>query len=115
MSAGDLTTWIPAAAIAFIFSSAVPFPPSRRRRLARDESDDRLADALRHEGGRLLLRAPADLADHHDRLRAGILAEEAQRLGMVGADDGVAADPDAGGLADAESRELVHRFVGERP
>ena len=28
MSAGDLTTWIPAAFMAFIFSSAVPLPPA---------------------------------------------------------------------------------------
>ena len=28
MSAGDLTTWMPAARIAFIFSSAVPLPPA---------------------------------------------------------------------------------------
>ena len=27
MSAGELTTWMPAACMAFIFSSAVPLPP----------------------------------------------------------------------------------------
>src|SRR5271168_4306874 len=33
---------------------------------------------------------------------------------MIGADDGIAADADASGLADAEAGQLVDRFVSER-
>ena len=107
MSAGDFTTWMPAASIAFIFSAAVPLPPemiapgvahapARRRRLAGDEADDRLLHVRLHERGRLLLGAAADLADHHDRLGARVVVEQLERVGVVGADDRVAADADAG-------------------
>ena len=50
----------------------------------------------------------ADLADHEDGLGVGVVVEEPERVDEAGADDRVAADADAGRLADAELRELVH-------
>ena len=66
------------------------------------------------ERRRLFLGAAADLADQDDALGAGIVLEEPQHVDEAGADDRVAADADAGRLADAELRELVHGLVGER-
>src|SRR5947209_4313251 len=85
-----------------------------RCRLAGDESDHGLLDVLLHVRGRLLLRVAAELADHHERARAAVLVEQLEGLGVVGADDGVAAEPDAGRLPDAEGGELVDGLVGER-
>src|SRR5262249_14142075 len=60
-------------------------------------------------------RRAADLADHHDRLGGAVLREQLEGCGVVGADDGIAADADAGGLADAQGRELIDGLVGEGP
>ena len=43
------------------------------------------------------------------------LLNSSQGVGVVGADDGVAADADAGRLADAQRGELPHRLVGQGP
>ena len=47
-------------------------------------------------------------------LGGGIGLEEREHVDEGAADDRVAADPDAGRLPDAETRELVDRLVGER-
>src|SRR2546422_923438 len=62
-----------------------------------------------------VLSVNPDLADHHDGGGPRVVVEQAQGVRMVRADDRVAADADAGGLADAEGRELGHRLVGEGP
>src|SRR5882672_8445181 len=72
--------------------------PPGRRGLPRDEADHRLLDLGLDEGGGLLLGIAPDLADHHDRLGPGVVAKEPQGVRVVGADDRVAADADAGGL-----------------
>src|SRR4029079_4427563 len=64
--------------------------------------------------GRSLLGLAADLADHDDAVRHGIGVEEGEDVDEVDAADGVAADADAGRLADPERRELADRLVGER-
>src|SRR3989442_1086627 len=83
--------------------------------LAGDEAHHRLPHALLHEGGGLLLGVAPDLADHDDGGGPGVVVEQAQGIRVVAADDRIAADADAGGLADAEGRELGHRLVGEGP
>ncbi len=45
---------------------------------------------------------------------SGIFVEQLERIEEVGADDRIAADADAGGLPDAELRQLADRFVGQR-
>src|SRR5712691_334093 len=87
---------------------------ARRRGLPADEADHRLLHMRSHEGRRLLLRGAADLADHHDGLGLGIVLEEAEDVDEAGAIDGIAADPDAGRLAEAALGELVDHLVGER-
>ena len=125
MSAGLLTTWTPASASAAIFSAAVPLPPamiapgvahpaSRRRGLAGDEADDRLLEVRLDPGGRVLLGVAADLADHHDRLGRRVAGEQRQRVDEARADQRIAADADAGRLAEAEPGQLVDRLVGQR-
>ncbi len=53
-------------------------PAAGRRRLARDEPDDGLAEIRLDPGGGVLLGVPANLPDHHDGLglRIGGSAEE---------------------------------------
>src|SRR2546425_12780566 len=97
----------------FPYTTLFRSPPGRRR-LAADEADHRLLDARLDVGRRLLLGGAADLADHHDRPRAGVLVEQAQHVDEAGAVDGIAADADARGLADTPLGELAHDLVGER-
>ena len=115
MSAGLLTTWMPAASRALIFSAAVPLPPAM------------MAPAwpMRRPGGAVwpqmkpttgfvtcaLTNAAASssavppispIIMIASVLR--IVLEELQHVDEVGADDRIAADADAGGLADARAR-----------
>ena len=81
---------------------------------AGDVGDDGLGHLRRDELGRLLLRGAADLADHHHGLGLGVGLERRQAVDEVRAGHRVAADADAGGLADALLGQLVQRLVGER-
>ena len=125
MSAGLFTTLTPAAVSAAIFSAAVPLPPAmiapawpiRRPGGAvwpAMNADDRLLEVRLDPGGGLFLGAAADLADHDHGVGVRIRREQLQRVDVRGADQRIAADADAGGLAHAEPRELVNRFVGQR-
>src|SRR5689334_13809272 len=89
-------------------------PPPRRRGLARDEADDRLAEVIPDPGGRFFLGTASDLADHDHRVGLAILGEELQRVDVRGADERIAADADARALAEADARQLMNRLVGER-
>src|SRR5690606_21343011 len=91
----------------------VPHALARRRRAARDEADHRLGDVLLDVGGGSLLGVAADLADHDDGLRVGVLLEGLQTVDEVGPVQRVAADAHGGRLPGAELGELVHRLVGE--
>jgi hypothetical protein len=79
-----------------------------------NEADHRLLDVLFHEGRRGLLGVAADLADHHDGVGVRIFVEQPDGVHEIRADDRVAADADAGGLADAELVNWPHRFIGQR-
>src|SRR5881392_1476746 len=61
-----------------------------------------------------LLGVAADFADHNDGVGVRIIVEKLDGVQERGADDGITADADAGGLADAELRQLMDGFVGER-
>ena len=65
-------------------------------------------------GGRGFFGVAADFADHDDGVRVGIVVEELDGVEKCGADDRIAADADAGGLADAELRQLADGFIGQR-
>src|SRR5207244_3108451 len=62
----------------------------------------------------VLLGTAADLADEDDGGSFGVVVEELEGFSLGGTDDGVAADADAGRLADASSRELIDGFINER-
>src|SRR6185437_11701084 len=76
--------------------------------------DHRLLHVLANVGRSRFFRIAADLADHDDRMRVGVGIEKLNGVEECGANDRVAADADAGGLSDAEFRQLADRFVGER-
>ena len=125
ISAGESQTVMPAAFIAAILSDALPDPPEMiapawpmrrpgRRCLSGDEADDRLLHVRLDVLGRGLFRIAADFADHDDRFRVRIFVEELDRIDEGGADDRIAADADAGRLADAELRQLTDGLIRQR-
>src|SRR6266478_2553921 len=86
------------------------------RGLASDEADNGLllyVDLDPFRGA--LFGVATDFADHNDGVRVRIIVEEPDGVEERRADDGITADADAGGLADAELRQLVDGFVGQRP
>ena len=123
-SVGFCATATPAADSASILAWAVPDEPEMMapawpilrpggRRHPGDVGGDRLGHVGRDELRRPLLLRAADLADHHDRLRLGVLLEGVEAVDEVRARDRVAADAHARGLPDALLRELVQRLVGQ--
>ena len=61
----------------------------------------------------MLFGIAADLSDHDDGVRVGVGVKEFDGVEEVGADDGIAAYADAGGLADVQFGELADRFIGQ--
>src|SRR6266853_1471141 len=87
---------------------------SRRSSLAGDETDDRLLHVGLDPFGGALFGAAADFADHNDGVGVRIIVEKLNGVEERGADNGIAADADASRLADAELRQLMDGFVGQR-
>src|SRR5260370_15802980 len=85
----------------------------RRSRLAGDKADDRLFHIDLDPLGGALFGVAADFADQNNRVRLWIIVEKLNGVEKRRADDGVAADADAGGLANAELGELMNGFVSE--
>src|SRR6185369_13442968 len=88
-------------------------PFSRRSGDSGDVGCNRLGHVLLDEVRPLFFGGAADLADHDDRLRVRVGFEQPQDIQVIGAVDRVAADADAGGLAEAQTGQLPDRFVGE--
>src|SRR5439155_17984780 len=55
----------------------------------------------------------ANFADQNHRLSLGVIVEKLDGIEERSSDDRIAADPDASGLPDAKTRELIDRFVGK--
>ena len=87
---------------------------ARRRRLARDERRDWLLHVLLDKRRRLLFGVAANLPHHQNRFRLRIVLEQLERVDERGADDGIAAQADAGRLPQFQTRQLPDRLVGER-
>src|SRR5262249_16646952 len=88
--------------------------PARGRGQPGDESDHRLLALLGGEqSGGFLLGAATDLADHDDAGGLPIAEEELEAMDEAGAVDGIAADADAGRLAESGGGGLRHRLVGQ--
>ena len=83
-------------------------------RYAGDVGDHRLghigADKLRC----FFLGRATDLADHHDRLGAGVFLKQTQNIDKARPRNRVAADADAGRLAVTHVSGLLDRLVGQR-
>src|SRR4051794_17094237 len=89
-------------------------PASWRCGLPGDESDYRLGDELLNPGRSFLFCGSADLADHDDRLRFGILIEQPKGIHVSCPDDGVAANTDTGRLSNSQGGELTHSLIRQR-
>src|SRR5437660_302570 len=87
---------------------------SRRSGLPGDETDDRLLHVGLDPFGGALFGVAADFADQNNGVRVRIVVEKLDGVEKCRANDGIAADADARGLADAELRQLMDGFVGER-
>src|SRR5208337_888540 len=88
---------------------------ARRCSAAGDESDHGFLDVRLDVRGGFLLGRAADLADHDNSVSFGIFVEEPQDIDERRPDDGVTADTDASGLADAKSGELAHCLIRQCP
>src|SRR6185437_9406136 len=94
--------------------AGVTHAPARRRGHSGDEADDRLLDlVVAQEFGGILFRRAADLADHDDALGLLVGEIELEAVYEIGAVDGIAADADAGRLAEPGRGCLRHRLVGQ--
>src|SRR6266478_9721293 len=87
---------------------------SRRGGLTSDEADNRLLDIRLDELRGALFGVATDFADQDDGMRIRIVIEQLNRIEEGCANDGIAADADAGGLSNAEARQLIYGFVGQR-
>ncbi len=87
---------------------------SGRRGRARDEGRHRLLHVLLDVGGGVFLAGAADFADENDRVGIRVFVEHPDRVGVRRAVDRVAADADAGALAETARGELPNRLVGQR-
>src|SRR5262249_8218996 len=73
--------------------------------------DNRLLHVDLDPFGGNFLRVAADFADQNYCVSVRIIVEELDRVEERSADDRVAADTYACGLADAEASELIHGFI----
>src|SRR5690606_32665914 len=78
-----------------------------------DEGGDGFVAVFGGPGGGFFFGSAADLADHDDGLGLRIVVEHLEHVEVGGAVDGVAADADAGGLAEPGLGELPDGLVGE--
>src|SRR6185312_11103452 len=95
--------------------SGMAHPPSGRGRHAGDEPHHRLLGlGLLQEGGGVFFGSAADLADHDDAFGLAVGEEQLEHIDEIGAVDRIAADADAGGLAEPGRGGLGHRLIGKR-
>src|SRR5690348_6958428 len=78
-----------------------------------NEPGDRFPAMFLDPGGGFLFGGAADLADHDHAVGVGIGVEHFDDVEVGGAINGIAADADAGGLADAAAGELPNGLVGQ--
>ena len=75
--------------------AGVSHPSSWRCGLPGNEADDGFADILFDEFGCLFLGIAADLTDHHDPFRLGVLFEHFETINEIGPIDRIPTDADA--------------------
>ena len=116
MRVGESATWMPAASSAATLPAAVPAPPlmiapawpmRRPGGAVRPAMKAAIGLWRRCSAAKAAARSsasPADLADEDHGVGRRVVAEAGQDVHEVGAHDRVAADADAGRLADATRR-----------
>jgi len=123
ISAGERTVVMPAASSASNLAAAVPLPPATMApacpiRLPGGAATPAiyattgLVTFLRMYAAAASSSLPPIFAHHHDAFGLRILFEQLQHIDEVHAADGIAADADAGALAQPIVGGLEHRFVG---
>src|SRR5947209_2777646 len=97
----------------FVFGGALPAADDRarmahaaawRRGLPRDKSNHRLSHMRLDELGGALFRVPANFANQNNRARLRVVIEHLNGIQKRRADDRIAANPNARGLADSQAR-----------
>src|SRR6266700_5458933 len=112
---GHRSVLVPGGALAAADNRAsMAHAASRRRSLPGNEADNRLLHIGFNPFRRAFFGVATDFTDQDDGLGAGIIVEKLDGIEEGRADDGIDADADAGGLANAEARQLVDGFVSER-
>ena len=121
---GDMTTWIPAASIAWNLASTVPFPArydgtsvphstSWRRSGSGDETDNGFGHVLFGPCTSFFFSGAADFTDHDDGVGVGIFIEQLQRIRVIGSDHRVAANPNTCGLSEAQCCQLTDSLISQ--
>ena len=73
-----------------------------------------LPDVGANELRRFLLGGAADFSDQHEAVGLRVSVHQSKHINEIRTDDGVAANANAGGLPDAERRQLPDGFIGQR-
>src|SRR5437016_6480811 len=89
--------------------------PSWRRRCARNEAGYRLLAVVFDPFRSFFFRRPANLANHDDAMRVGIVVEQFDHVQVRSAVHWIPPDTDATGLADAAAGKLPHGLIRQRP
>src|SRR5258708_19790812 len=83
--------------------------------LSGDEADGGSLDIRLDEFRGALFGVATDFADQDDGMRIRIVIEQLNRIEEGRADDGIAADADAGGLSNAEPLHLIYASSPHHP
>src|SRR5262249_30132191 len=94
--------------------ASVAHAASGRRGRASNETGDRFFAVFLDPFSGFFFSRAADFANHDDALGLGVGAEHFDHLEMGGAIYWIAANPDAGGLADPAASKLPDSFVSQR-
>ena len=108
-----LDLWLCAALSRRNDRPGMPHLLSLRGGAARYERDHFLSDGRLDKFRGLLLRRPADLSNHYDRVGPVVLLEHLQQIHVARADNRIAANADAGRLPQVLLAQIVHNFIGE--
>lgn len=86
-------------------------PASRRRGLAADESNDGLFDMGLDVFGGFFFGAASDFTNHNNGVGIRVVVEQLDGVFLRRADNRIAADANAGGLADPQAGQLADSFI----
>ena len=93
--------------------SGVSHAASGRRGCTRDETCDGFLTVFANPLGGFFFVGSSDFANHDDGFGLRIFVKHLEDIEMRCSVDGIAADPNAGGLAESSGSQLEDGFVGE--